>query len=154
MDEPSRFAEIAYDCGQKIADYEIDQCCGDNLHVEGMQPFIEAAIEKAVAQELANLAQAFESIHNAIVFGSRDWGVYDRDAWIYGIVAGWDEDDGSAGEATREICRRHKIKPEDLERMRSMHRSVTAAREALPESMCPIKMARERLDADRNTATN
>ncbi len=104
--------------------------------------------------ECHRLAQAFESIHNAIVFGSKDWAVYSKDAWIYGIVVGWDEDDGSESEATREICHRHKIKPEDLARMRSMHRVVTAAREALPEDMCPIKMARERQDADRNTTTN
>lgn len=29
---------------------------------------------------------------DAIVFDSRDWVENKRDAWIYGIVVGWDDD--------------------------------------------------------------
>ena len=38
---------------------------------------------------------AFESIECAIAFHPRDWSEYRRDAWIYAIVFGW-EDDGAA----------------------------------------------------------
>lgn len=151
MSDEDQAATIALECAEEIYTYEIDNCCGDSLDPEGMERFIQSAIDKACAEKLARLAQAFESIHNAIVFGSKDWSVYSKDAWIYGIVVGWDD---SEGEATREICQRHKIKPEDLARMRSMHRVVTAAREALPEEMCPINMARKRDEVDGKTTTD
>lgn len=34
----------------------------------------------------------FESLRTAIACSSRDWAMHHRDAWIYGIVCGWDDD--------------------------------------------------------------
>ena len=33
-----------------------------------------------------------ESLHMAIVFHARDWAADRRDAWIWGIVVGWDDE--------------------------------------------------------------
>ena len=33
----------------------------------------------------------FESLYDCIVFDSRDWSIDRKDAWIYGIVVGWNE---------------------------------------------------------------
>jgi hypothetical protein len=33
---------------------------------------------------------SLESIKNCIVFSPRDWSLDKRDAWMYGIVVGWD----------------------------------------------------------------
>ena len=32
-----------------------------------------------------------ESLFNCVVFDSRDWSLEKTDAWIYGIIVGWDE---------------------------------------------------------------
>jgi hypothetical protein len=34
----------------------------------------------------------FESLKSAISFSSRDWAIDKRDAWIYGIIIGWNGD--------------------------------------------------------------
>jgi len=51
----------------------------------------------------------FESLHNVIVFDSRDWSKNKKDAWLYGIIVGWidEEDDEDLGE---EIFRELSIK--------------------------------------------
>lgn len=35
----------------------------------------------------------FEALHNLITFSSRDFGADRTDAWLYGIVVGWDNED-------------------------------------------------------------
>lgn len=40
----------------------------------------------------------FESLHNSIVFDSKDWSLNKRDAWIYGIVVGWCGEDDKENE--------------------------------------------------------
>lgn len=32
------------------------------------------------------------SLHQAISFSARDWGINATDAWIYGIIVGWDDE--------------------------------------------------------------
>lgn len=56
-----------------------------------------------------------ESLHNVIVFHPRDWGKDKGDAWIYGIVIGWD----AASLAELEV--RHGWKPEDIARLSRLH---------------------------------
>lgn len=33
-----------------------------------------------------------ESIDSVLAFATKDWSLDKNDAWIYGIVAGWDDD--------------------------------------------------------------
>ena len=35
----------------------------------------------------------FEALHNLITFSSKDFGANRTDAWLYGIVVGWDNED-------------------------------------------------------------
>ena len=39
----------------------------------------------------AHTENPLESLSMTILFSSRDWGQEKRDAWVYGIVCGWDE---------------------------------------------------------------
>ncbi len=66
-----------------------------------------AALERAVAalQRLPAAAEddadlfipkrtegdVFSSLHGTLAFGSRDYGQHANDAWVYGIIIGWDE---------------------------------------------------------------
>jgi hypothetical protein len=40
---------------------------------------------------LRHLALVFESLHTVVATSSQDWSITDPDAWIYGIVCGWDD---------------------------------------------------------------
>ena len=37
----------------------------------------------------------FDSIRSTMTGHSRDWGANHRDAWLYGIVVGWDDENGN-----------------------------------------------------------
>lgn len=39
------------------------------------------------------------ALHDAIVFNSRDFAESKFEAWIYGIVVGWDDEDDETGDA-------------------------------------------------------
>jgi hypothetical protein len=42
--------------------------------------------------QLQDLSEAIKSAQDAICLDSRDYSLHHRDAWIYGILVGWDED--------------------------------------------------------------
>ena len=54
------------------------------------------------------------SLHVAICLGSRDYSLNHRDAWIYGIVVGWDE-------TLPEVAEKHGWSKETQDRLASMH---------------------------------
>lgn len=56
-----------------------------------------------------------ESLHDTICLGSRDYSLNHRDAWIYGIVVGWDE-------ALPEVAEKHRWSTETISRLESMHK--------------------------------
>lgn len=60
------------------------------------------------------LAEAIDSIKTTMVTDPRDWGLYKRDAWIYGIVIGWKD-------ALPEIAEKFKWKKEDVLRLQKYH---------------------------------
>jgi hypothetical protein len=57
-----------------------------------------------------------KSLAFAVALHSRDWALHHRDAWIWGIVQGWDED------SLRELARQHRWEPETVERLKLLHR--------------------------------
>lgn len=69
---------------------------------------------------------ALESIECTITFDVSDWSTSRRDAWIYLIVFGWDEE-------TEEIAKKHRWDSEDIERGKNMHEQWTAAKQWLKE---------------------
>lgn len=54
--------------------------------------------------------QPCQSIAAAIAFSARDWALDHRDAWIYGIVLGWDE-------TLPDVAERHRWTPETVKRL-------------------------------------
>lgn len=83
---------------------------------------------------MSGIADALESIYTTVVFDSRDWSQTKRDAWLYGVVVGWD------GPAMREVAGRFGWPPEDVSRLRALHRAFQATR-----------MRQRRATADRAT---
>lgn len=75
------------------------------------------------------LANALSSLAMSYAGDPRDWGVYYRDAWTYGIVCGWEcEDDDPAHEhddicggdaAMREAAGTHRWRDEDVAWLRA-----------------------------------
>ena len=57
----------------------------------------------------------FESIEQAMAFAVKDWSLDRRDAWIYGIVHGWDD--------YEELCEKHGWSKEAKERLIRLHNS-------------------------------
>ena len=55
-----------------------------------------------------------ESIQTTMSTDPRDWGMYKRDAWLFAIVLGWEDDDGTPGEALREVAAKHRWTEADL----------------------------------------
>ncbi len=59
-----------------------------------------------------------ESISIAMATWSGDWSTDPRLAWIYGIVNGWDDNDG---DAMAEMSKLHGWTPEAVARLRRLH---------------------------------
>lgn len=71
---------------------------------------------------------ALESIECTIAFDVKDWSTSRRDAWIYLIVYGWDED-------TDEVAKKHGWDAQDIERGKKMHQQWELAKELLQKSL-------------------
>lgn len=39
------------------------------------------------------VTNCFESLVLTVAFDVKDWGKYEKDAWLYGIIMGWSNDD-------------------------------------------------------------
>lgn len=61
-----------------------------------------------------NFADAINSAGNMMSRHSRDWGEDHRDAWVYGIIVGWDS------EALKEVAARHSWTPETVSSLRML----------------------------------
>lgn len=73
-----------------------------------------------------------ESLRNLLAFSSRDWGATREDAWIYGIVFGWDTEpedlwgDEQSDEAMREMAEQHGWDDGEVARLRLLHAQFEA----------------------------
>jgi hypothetical protein len=72
----------------------------------------------------------FESLENTIVFDSRDWASNKRDAWIYGIIVGWvdEEADADAENIFRELSKQHGWSKEEWERLQRLRAEFIRAK--------------------------
>lgn len=67
----------------------------------------------------------FMSLAGALVCSSRDHGLDSRDAWVYGIVVGWD------AASLRELAAKHGWSPDDVSRLKRLRaRYCRASKEA------------------------
>lgn len=70
-----------------------------------------------------------EAIERAISLSSRDWSKNRGDAALYGIVFGWDDDDGNPrNSAMAEVAAKVGWSPVDVERIRALHRAYLSAK--------------------------
>lgn len=76
--------------------------------------------KKIVGASLRKMTEAnvtldpLDSIYTTIAFSSRDMSACKRDAWIYGIVLGWDE-------SIKEIAEKHNWSEETIKRLKTLH---------------------------------
>lgn len=74
-----------------------------------------------------------ESLRNLLAFSSKDWGATREDAWIYGIVFGWDTepedlvDDEASDAAMVELAAKHGWDDGEVTRLRGLHAQFVAA---------------------------
>jgi hypothetical protein len=64
-------------------------------------------------------ADAIESARTVMTFSSRDWSANHRDAWLYGIIVGWDDD------AISEVARKHGWPPDEIRRLKALHAALS-----------------------------
>ena len=60
-----------------------------------------------------------ESLRNTLVFDVRDWARNSSDAWIYGIIVGWDN-------ALAEVAKKHGWPPQSVERLCALREGFKA----------------------------
>jgi hypothetical protein len=70
------------------------------------------------------LRQALSSAHTVMTTHSRDWARDRSDAWLYGIVVGWDE------ASLVELAQKFEWPEAQVERLRMLRAAVEAAIEA------------------------
>jgi hypothetical protein len=68
-----------------------------------------------------------EALRDTLAFSADDWGQTRAMAWVYGIILGWDPDpedmqDPEAGDPMVELADRFDWSPEQVERLRELHR--------------------------------
>jgi len=63
------------------------------------------------------ITDSHESLYNTIVFDSKDWCRYEKDAWLYGIVIGWD----NTNSMFEEFNNRFKWTGETFNRLQLLH---------------------------------
>ena len=102
--------------------------CGLTVEKYGMAPALIAAISAMTAERDISMAQIenpFESLHATLVFCSRDWAVNEKDAWIWGIVVGWDWDDESMSKIRSQLG----WSDETIARLTRLHKQFLFAKE-------------------------
>ena len=63
-----------------------------------------------------------DSINRVLAFASKDWSLDKNDAWIYGIVAGWDD------ESIEELKVKFQWSAGDIERLKLLNKECSKLR--------------------------
>lgn len=85
-------------------------------------------------QQAAPLPEVFESLELVLNRSSRDWGDYWADAWLYGVLVGWDcegahkhDDICDNGAAMREMAEKHGWDEATVARLRRYRETARRA---------------------------
>ena len=65
----------------------------------------------------------FDSLATTMATDARDWSLGKRDAWLWGIVCGWDDEDSGDTEAMEEVAERQHWTPETVARLRRLRKA-------------------------------
>ena len=74
----------------------------------------EKKLNRVYLQTITSSENSLESINACIVTDSKDWALNRRDAWLYGIVAGWDD-------ALDKVAKRFNWNKNDKHRLRRLN---------------------------------
>lgn len=76
-----------------------------------------------------------DSLECVLAFDSRDWAQNERDAWIWGIVFGWDFEieDGDTQSAMESVANQHDWDTKTQKRLHRLHEKFVAAFPKLEE---------------------
>lgn len=100
---------------------------------------------KSTPDQAADLAEALVRFVDLVATDPRDWSLDRRDAWIFGLMCGWDceerhdvhdEDCGGDG-AMREVAERHGWGVHDVERLRRYRAAIREVQEAASRAEAP-----------------
>lgn len=92
-----------------------------------------AIVERDQAAERQRLADVLEAVNRAMATDSRDWGMARGDAWLYGVLVGWECDDQhehneiDCGGALDEMAIRHGWTTAHVDRIRALRRAIYEA---------------------------
>ena len=68
---------------------------------------------------------ALDSLLCGLSLAPKDWSLDKYDAWVYGIIAGWDD------ESLIELQSRFRWKPETVEKLKSFHKAFGDLKDCL-----------------------
>ena len=92
-------------------------------------------------EKLKPTESPLESLSVTIPFSSKDWGKEKRDAWIYGIICGWDDNCFS------EFEMKFGWNIETFERLKRLHEKFELLRAAPENKLLTLEQLRQ-MDAD------
>lgn len=69
----------------------------------------------------SSMADVDRSLTNCLALHARDWAQNSQDAWLWGIICGWD------GPAMRDVANKHRWSKEDVARLRGLRAAYVAA---------------------------
>ena len=76
---------------------------------------------KELEQVCQGTLDPFESLEACLTCHSRDWSVHHSDAWLYGIICGWDD-------AFEEVAEKHRWKGQTAGRLKLLRSSFIEAK--------------------------
>lgn len=91
-------------------------------------PPIKPSVLADDATDAEVLREALVSAGNVLAFSANDWGKYSRDAWLYGILLGWDDEDGEpdAYDTMSDMAARHGWSDAEVAKLRRLRAAVVA----------------------------
>ena len=93
-----------------------------------------------------------DSLHNIVVCDSRDWSLRHRDAWLYGIICGWDDEAGDAEpdeDAMTCVAGKHGWKKDDIARLRRLRKRYRQLEKLEPEEIDRLRNEQATIREDR-----
>lgn len=87
-----------------------------NISLDGFENLIKQISDKVNISKLnrEHIYEVIDSLHTTITTDSKDWSLNKRDAWIYGIIVGWDD-------ALPEVAEKFGWGNEDINRLKKYH---------------------------------
>jgi hypothetical protein len=81
--------------------------------------YLDAIKENTLSdKDIGLISDAIASIRSTIIFSPRDWAADVRDAWVYGIVVGWDDP------SIKELSSKFGWEIKEIKKMKQLHNAL------------------------------